>query len=350
MEEIAVIAACLLLNALLAAYEMAFVSVSRPELRRLAKSGSREATRILGLRENPERTLSIIQIGITLVGAISSAVGGAGASETIEPYFRQSLGMSENTAEFMAILLVVLPITYLAVVIGELVPKSLALKNPVKITLLGARWLFLADRVLAPVVSLLEGSTKQLLRIFFPRARHASPPQETALEIDALPQHHQQAILNLAHIERRRVKDVFLPWKDVSSIRISDTMDEVMPLVFASGHTRLPVTDGGTVVGILHTKEFLALRETGATDWKPIIRSILVTQPHDSVLSTLRLMQRTRNHMAVVIGPNLQTLGIITLEDISEEIWGDIWDEDDDSRFRRLFADRVKSRLRPPGP
>ncbi|MBY0472628.1 CNNM domain-containing protein [bacterium] len=104
MEEVIVIAICLCLNALLAAYEMAFVTVSRSALRRLAKDGNQEAQKLLSLRESPERTLSIIQIGITLVGAISSAVGGAGASESIEPYFRSRFGLSENSAEFLSIM------------------------------------------------------------------------------------------------------------------------------------------------------------------------------------------------------------------------------------------------------
>lgn len=349
MEEVLVILACLALNALLAAYEMAFVSVPRPELRRLAKAGTKDAARILLLRENPERTLSIIQVGITLVGAISSAVGGAGASETIEPLFVEKLGLTANSAEFLSILLVVIPITYLSVVIGELVPKSLALKNPVKITLSGARWLFIADRFLAPAVALLEWSTARILRIFFTRSKHAVPVPETTVEIDALPQHHQQAILNLAHIERRRIKDVMLPWAQVRSVGIQEGMEEVVPVVFASGHTRLPVIEiNQAVIGILHTKEFLAFREAGGKDWKSIIRPIIIVQPEDSTLSTLRVMQKNKNHMAVVIGPGSETLGIVTLEDISEEIWGDIWDEDDDSRIRKIFAERVKLKMRPP--
>jgi putative hemolysin len=197
MAEIIVIAVCLVLNALFAAYEMAFVSIPKPELRRLARNGSKEAQRILNLRENPERTLSIIQIGITLVGAVSAAVGGAGAAESIEPYFRERLGMTESMAEFISILLVVLPLTYLSVVVGELVPKSLALKNPVKITFLGSRPLLIADRILSPAVSFLEWSTKQILRVVFPKSKNTAPVPETSLEIDALPQHHQQAVLNI---------------------------------------------------------------------------------------------------------------------------------------------------------
>lgn len=346
MEEIVIISICLFLNALLSAYEMAFVTVSKGALRNLAKEGNPDALRLFSLRENPERTLSIIQIGITVVGVLSSAVGGAGASESIEPYIRSRFSIGEGAAEFIAISLVVLPLTYLNVVVGELTPKSIALKNPLKITLLGAKWLFIADRALAPAVDLLEWSTKQILRLF--RAKSPAPGAggETTVEIDALPQHHQQAILNLAHLETRRAKDILLPWKSVDYIKISDSMESVVPVIFASGHTRLPVVDeGGAVVGILHTKECLALRETGNRDWKAIVRPILVIQPQDSTLSTLRQMQKNKSHMAIVMAGKESLLGIVTFEDISEEIWGDLYDEDEDSRIRQVFADRVKAKL-----
>jgi putative hemolysin len=344
MEEILVISVCVLLNAILAAYEMAFVSVPRPELRKLARSGNAHAQRLLNLRENPERTLSIIQVGITLVGAISAAVGGVGAAEDIVPYFRTRFGMSETGAEFLSIFLIVLPLTYISVVLGELVPKTLALRNPVRITLLGARWLFIADRLLSPGISLLEGSTRQLLRVFFPRSKAQTPQSETTVEIDSLPQHHQQAVLNLARLEQRRNKDILLPWKDIVFVRDSDSMDDVVPVVFASGHTRLPVTNNGDVVGILHTKEFLAFRESGAKDWRSILRPILKVQANDPVLGTLRLMQARHSHMATVFTGTGERLGIVTLEDITEEIWGDIYDEDEESATRKVFVDRVKSK------
>jgi putative hemolysin len=283
------------------------------------------------------------------VGAISAAVGGAGASESIEPLFRDAFGLTEKTAEFLSILAVVLPLTFLSVVVGELVPKSLALKNPVKIVLKGARGLAFADRILSPAVSLLEWSTKWLLRVFFPFSKSAPLSPETAVEIDALSQHHQQAVLNLAHIERKRIRDILLPWKEVNVVRSSDTMDDVVPMIFASGHTRLPVVRDSVVEGILHTKELLAYRDAGNKDWQTIIRPSLGVSPQDSVLSTLRMMQAKRNHMAIVTDVRGEPLGIVTMEDISEEIWGDIYDEDDDSRIRRIFADRVKHKIQPPG-
>ncbi len=348
MEEILVIAVCLVLNGFFAAYEMAFVSVGKPELRRLARGGDRAAQVILELRQSPERTLSILQIGITLVGAISAAVGGAGASESIDPLLRVKFGLSENASEFLSILLVVLPLTFLSVVVGELVPKSLALKNPLRIVLRGARMISMADRFLSPAVSSLEWSTKSLLKVLFPFSPGAPQAPEASIEIDTLSQHHQQAVLNLAHIERKKVRDILLPWREVVSVRCTDTMEDVVPVILTSGHTRLPVVRDSLVEGMLHTKEFLTYREAGNRDWQAIIRPSLHVSPQDSILSTLRMMQAKRNHMAIVSAASGEPLGIVTLEDISEEIWGEIYDEDDDSRIRRIFADRVKHKIKPP--
>lgn len=133
MVELAVISLCIGFNAILSLVEMAFVSVSKAELKGLSK-GNSHAARLLKLREHPERTLSVLQIGITIVGALSAAIGGVGAEEKLTPYF-ESAGMSEHLAEILSIVIVVIPLTYLNVVIGELVPKSFALRHPMKISL-----------------------------------------------------------------------------------------------------------------------------------------------------------------------------------------------------------------------
>ncbi|NCV03239.1 MAG: CBS domain-containing protein, partial [Burkholderiaceae bacterium] len=163
-----------------------------------------------------------------------------------------------------------------------------------------------------------------------------------------LSQHHQQAVLNLAHIEKKRIRDILLPWKEVNFVRFTDTMEDVVPVILASGHTRLPVIRDSLVEGILHTKELLAFREAGNKDWRSIIRPSLSVSPQDSVLNTLRMMQTKRNHMAIVVDQGGEPLGAVTMEDISEEIWGDIYDEDDDGRIRRLLANRVKDKITPP--
>ena len=212
MDEILIVSLCLTLNALLAAYEMAFVSIPRSELRALSKAGNKNASSLLNLRENPERTLSIIQIGITLVGAIAAAVGGAGAGETLEPYFIQNFGMKERSAEALSLILVVIPITYLSVVVGELVPKTLALRNPAKIVLAGAKTLFFADRIFSPVISVLEWSTQRMLKTFFPRSKATQPAEPVTIELNEFSPVHQKFMLNMADIERKLLRDILLTW------------------------------------------------------------------------------------------------------------------------------------------
>lgn len=341
MDEILIISFCLLLNGIFAAYEMAFVSFPRGELRKMAANGNARAKRLLKMRENPERTLSIIQIGITLVGAIAAAVGGAGASEVLEPYFVER-GLNELGAEIVSIVIIVIPLTYLNVVVGELVPKSLALKNPVKVVMAGADTLFLSDKVFYPIITILERSTKLILRLF-PRSSKNTVSEETAVEIDSLSVPHREIVLNSVALQKKKIRDTMVPWNEVNFVHLSDRLDDVAQMVFASGHTRLPVLSEGAVVGILHTKEFLALRESPEKDWTKIIRPHLVVNINDSSLKMLRTMQQARFHMAIVMSSG-RPVGIITLEDVMEEIVGDIYDEDDDGRIRKLFLSR--SRLR----
>lgn len=345
MDELIIIAVCLFLNAIFAAYEMAFVSVTRPDLRGMAKNGDKSARRLLLMRDNPERTLSIIQIGITLVGAIAAAVGGSGASETLEPYLIERFKMGELPAEVLSVILVVLPITYLSVVIGELVPKTLALRAPRTIALQGAPALFVADRVLSPVITVLEWSTKKILSTFFRKSNSRTETSAHAtVEIDDLSPLHQKFVLSMVAIEKRKIKDIMVQWPQVNHIKLTDSIETVTQAVLSSGHTRLPVIDHDHVVGVLHTKEFVALKESGEPSWVTILRPVIKVLTTDSSLGVLRLMQEKRSHLAVVYAPPHERVGIVTMEDILEEVVGEIYDEDDDGKIRRIFASKVKSR------
>jgi putative hemolysin len=282
------------------------------------------------------------------VGAIAAAIGGAGAGETLEPYFMQNYGMQKRTAEVLSVILVVLPITYLSVVVGELVPKSLALRNPARIVLAGAKPLLIADRILSPAITVLEWSTKMILKTFFRKAKSPPQPAENApIEIDTFSPVHQKFMVNMAGIEKRIIKDILIPWQRVDFVKKSATADEIMQSIVSSGHTRLPVKEDGLVIGLLHAKEFVALKESGETNWQSIIRPALIVRPTDSAFGVMRLLQDKKNHMAIVALPTGEGLGIVTLEDILEEIVGDIYDEDDDDRTRKIYAAKIKSRVLP---
>ncbi len=340
MFEITVVLACLFLNALLACFEMAFVSVTKPQLRQLAKAGgSPAAARLLELREKPERTLSVVQIGITLVGMVSAAVGGAGATESFAPYFEENHGWSETAAEGLAILLIVIPLTFFNVVLGELVPKAFALRSPLRLAMAGAHWVRMAENFMSPVVSALETATKFFL-FFLPKRVPLPAEAPTSVEIDHLSKPTQQYVLNLVSVESMRARDAMVDWPHVSVIPTTASRDEIASTVLNSGHTRLPVLNDGRVIGLLHTKEFITLLATGETNWQGLIRPVLETKEDTFVLAALRAMQERRSHLCVVVGSHGRPVGVLTMEDVLEEIIGEIFDEDDDGRARRLLASR----------
>jgi putative hemolysin len=347
MAELLVVFACIVLNGFLSCVEMAFVSASRPELQRLAAQAHAGARMTLVLRRRPERTLSVLQIGITALGAIAAALGGAAAQEELAPHLESRLGMRGATAEALAIALVVGPLTYSSIVAGELVPKSLALRQPVRIAVRSARWLVLLDKLLAPFVWLLEASTRGVLRVLFRAGLDAQreslvPPAE-AVDLAELSVHHRQYVVNFLEIERKRVSEILVDWGDVVSVRFDQTAQEVQDVVFASAHTRLPVLRGDEVIGLLHTKEFLAFHAGGGAHWPLLLRPILQLDGSVSLIAALRRLQDARSHMAVVTSRESR-LGIVTLESIFEEIVGEIHDEDDDDVARRWFVRRPRER------
>ncbi len=347
MIEFIIVLICIALNGLFAAVEMAFVSVNRVELRKLSDIGNSAASSILRLRLSPERTLSVLQIGITLVGAISAAVGGAGAEESLSPIFEKRWGLSEDLSEALSIFVVVIPLTVANVVVGELVPKSLALKNSKQIALLAASGLYLMDKFLAPAVNILERMTHAIVKVVERKDKRTFSgitSEETSISIDSLSSTHRQFVLNLVNIEAKNADDMMVEWNDTTKVEVTQPVNEVLNAVVSSGHTRLPVISEQKVIGLLHTKEFITYIGSGDSNWPSIVRPILRVQEQDDALKALKLMQEQRSHLSLVCHDE-EVVGIITMEDIIEEIIGEISDEDDDGLMKRLLATRSR---RPP--
>ncbi len=336
MKQVFIIAICMGVNAVLAAVEMAFVTVAKPRLRQMVKENHIEAEKVLRLREKPERTLSVLQIGITLVGSVAAAVGGALAQERMTPFFIEQFGLLPAGAELIAIVSIVLPITYMNVVVCELVPKTLALRNSLNIMLKSASYLILFEKILSPLVSVLEFSTKKILKYFFV-AKVAEGASEETVALDSLSTQARQYVVNLVNMETKRIRDILVPWSQVNSVRFDQSMDDVRSVVVTSGHTRLPVLKDDVVIGILNTKEFMTLDRVGETHWEKIVRPMVKVSEADPLLKVLRLMQEKRSHLATVYTQN-RRLGVVTMEDILEEVIGDVFDEDDDGALKRVLA------------
>lgn len=341
MPEFIIILLCLLINMLLSGAEMAFVTVNRQSLKSLAPS-NRKARLLLKLKQNPERTLSVIQIGITLVGAIAAAVGGAGAEEALSPYFMKTLSVSENTAEVIAIAAVVLPISYLNVVVGELFPKTIALRHPLFISLWSSQSLFIAEKMLSPAVNILEKSTNFLVKFITLGIKKNVAQEHMDIVVDDLPQQTKQYVVNLVSADKKVARDIMLPWEDVIFIVKENTVEDVETIVLTSRHTRLPVLDGQEVIGIINTKEFLALPKS--TEWQSLIRPIIKFKAFEPLFKILLKMQEQKSHMAIIYDSST-FIGLVTMEDIFEEIIGDIFDEDDDGLMKKILASKVRRRI-----
>ena len=225
MFELFLIVICIGMNAFLAGFETAFVAVSRPLVRRLAQ-GKENLQSLLALKENPERTLSVIQVGITFVGVFAAAVGGAGAEKALSPFYMNVLGLEANIAEIMALLTVTAPLTYFTVVFGELIPKAFALKMPLSVSARFSPLITKMSRVFWPVVLLLEKSTKTLLQ-YIPGIgeKEKVHPDYISEEFSAMSAPSKEYVLNLLKLEKTKVFSVMIPWKGVDSISIDQTLD-----------------------------------------------------------------------------------------------------------------------------
>ncbi|MEZ0392930.1 MAG: CNNM domain-containing protein [Pseudobdellovibrionaceae bacterium] len=297
---------------------------------------------VLKLKENPERVLSVLQIGITLVGAISAAVSGASAGEILAPSLIRQFGMDPQVAGLLAIVLIVLPLTYVSVVLGELVPKSLALRFPLRFALAGGTLLILMDRIFSPFVHMLEKSTRFFTKFVFSKLKSEEFIDTTReVDLDPLSESHKRYVFNLIDIDKRKVQESSVLWEDVTTVDISEHYHQVMDRIKVSQHSRLPVTQNGEVIGLLYTKEFVSEPDVSRIDWTELIRPIVKVHPGEPIIKVLKKLQSQKSHMAVVVDQTTPK-GIVTIEDIFEEVVGEIYDEDDNPRT--LLSSNTKIR------
>jgi len=339
MFEILIIVLCLLINAIIVCLETAFIATNRSSLRELVRQGDENAKLLLSLRENPERTLSVLQLGMTFFAFFAAAIGGAGAEESLSPWIRSYLGLGEGFATILSLYIVVVPLIYINVVIGELVPKVLALRNPLYFASLSAPWLIWVSRFINPFAVLFEWSTKNIIAFFHYIGLTKKIPvhEESSTGFDHLSAPNKEYIVNIVGIEKTTVNEILLDWAEVVTVEEDQTLEQVEHTIITSGHTRLPVTKNDDVIGIIHAKEFLAFQQTGKRNWLSLLRPALKIQENAPLLSALRAMQEKHTHMAIVYSGS-DKKGIVTMEDIFEEVVGDIYDEDDDGTIRKILS------------
>lgn len=330
----------ILINGFFAGSEIAVVSSRRSRVGQMEQEGRRGARVVSGWLKEPEVFLATVQIVVTLVGALASALGGAAAIEFLKPRL-ESIPEFAHWAHALAIALVVLPITYLSLVIGELVPKSLALisrENMAVRVAFPIHWLSKAAR---PLVWLLTASTRAVL---FVLGRKKVPKEMFASEEEIrfmiqeggthgiFDQAEQQMIPKVFDFSNLQIKDVMVPRSQIFAIDIVTSREDLLSKVSEEGFTRVPVYHGDLdkVVGILHIKDLIYILILGqAVILHDLIRPAVFVLKTTQAQDLLKLFQKQRLHMALVQDEQKKTVGLVTLENLIERIVGDIKDEHD---------------------
>jgi putative hemolysin len=340
--EAFLIAVLILLNGYLAGTEIAVVTARKSLIQEKAEKGVRNAQILLKLKEEPDRFLATIQVGITLVGVLSSAVGGAVAIEVIKPALQGvPIRAISVAAEPIAIGIVVVVITYFALIFGELVPKSLALSYPEKIALWTARSIETFSRIGSIFVKFLTFSTALVLRPFGREpvtGRTFITEDEVRSLIKEGGKHgvfeptEERILQSVFEFTDMSVKEVMVPATQMVAIQIDMPSEEILSIIEEEQFSRYPVfgRELSDIRGILYAKDFLTyLAKFGKVDIRKIVKPPFFIPETMKISLLLREMQRRGTHMALAVDEYGGVSGLVTIEDLLEEIVGEIRDEHD---------------------
>jgi len=332
--EILIILALIFLNGLFAMAEFAMVSARKARLRQRAEGGDAKAAAALSIAQEPTRFLSTIQIGITLVGILAGAFGGATVAKSLAVSI-EGIPLLAPYSDILSIVLVVLAITYLSLIFGELVPKHLALSNAETIASLAARPMNILATVAAPLVFVLTWSTGIVLRVL--RIPRAIEPPVTEEEIRILLKEGTEAgviekselsmVQEIFHLGDQRADSLMTRRSDIISLDLNDPAPENLRKMAQSGLSSFPAHEGDLddIAGIVSVKDVLARMVDGAApDIRAAVRRPLYVPATIPVLKLLEQFRETGVHIAVLTDEYGSVRGVITLQDILGAIAGDI--------------------------
>ena len=356
--ELVVIFFMILFNSIFAGYEIALASVGEGRLKALATQRRRGAAAALRMKQKIEASLAVVQLGITLVGATAAATGGAGAEEAIEPLLRD-WGISVGVSQFLAIALVVAPLTVITIIFGELVPKVFALRNKEWVCLALSPPMEWFSYSVWPAVWFFETTVMSIMK-WGERATKTPGDAETKMESAIQELHGAAALARMSRIIGHReegiivsasrlastpVGKIMLPAEYIDMLGADQTLAEALASAHQNMHTRYPVTeqlgDPQRIIGYVGLKDLVATQRHAPSDFafRNLVRPIQIFDADSSVADCLEHLMRERHHMGLVQESPSKIIGMISLEDILEELVGEIHDE----------FDRIPSNISPIG-
>ncbi|HNW77175.1 MAG TPA: hemolysin family protein [Bacteroidales bacterium] len=333
--EYIIILLLILLNGVFAMYEIALVSSRRTHLEEQAESGKKGARTALKLLDNPQEFLSTIQIGITLVGIISGAYAGVEIADKLTPFIA-SIPFLASAATFISVAVVIFLVMYLSIVLGELVPKSIALQYPEKITIAltplmrGFAWLSY------PLVKFLSFSTKSILNFLHLKHSPAPPITEEELklmlkqgsEYGVIEKQESEIITEMFRFGAKTAFSIMTAKVDIRWMDVHDSREKVMEIIKSKGYSKYPVCDGSLdkVIGIVGVKDILPVLNNEPFDLRPLVSAPLFVPESQAASTILEKFREKKIHIAIVVNEFGGTEGLITLHDVIEHILGDLPD------------------------
>ena len=332
--DLLILLALIALNGVFALSELAIVSSRRNRLQMRADKGDRGAKVALKLQEDPSSFLSTVQVGITLIGIIAGAYGATALAEDVAPFIIETFPALAKQADLIAFSVVIAATTYLSIVIGELVPKRVAITAPEAFASLIAPPMALLSRIAFPVVFILRGSTNLILQML--GLSNAKLEQVTEEEIEnmldegaasgAIEEEERTMIRSVLRLADRDVRSIMTPRKDVVWLDLDDSPEELLQKIAESGHSRFPVArdDLESVISVVQTKDLLALSGgKQLPDFETAGHEPLFVPDTMTVLNLLESMQASSVQMALVVDELGHVEGIVTAADVLGAIAGD---------------------------
>lgn len=342
--QIILILILIIINAFFAATEMAVVSVNKNKIKVLSQDGNKRADAILKLIDEPNMFLSTIQVAITLAGFLASAAAAVGISDDLGYYLQHAFGISEVVATDIAVVIVTVLLSYVTLVLGELYPKRIAMQHPEKIAMIAVKPINFIAIIAKPFVWLLSVSVNLLLRLTKQQVNvdneefsedEVKSMLEAGQESGVLKEEGRKMINSIFEFDDKLAYEIMTPRTDVFAIDINDPMDEYIDKLMELRYSRIPVYDdeNDNIIGILNIKDYLIeAREAGFdnVDISNILRNPYFVPETKNIDSLFFEMQKLKQHIAILIDEYGGFSGIVTMEDIIEEVMGDIDDEYDE--------------------